>query len=86
MALRIDASSIRRAIVSELDLLPLRKTTNAAHMLDNAAVDFLISDAGMETLKGARGTDYGEARALPVFRKKRRVDTMGWEGWAHNPT
>jgi hypothetical protein len=41
----------------------------------NAAVDFVISDADMETLKNARAiVDYGEARAFPVFGKKRQID------------
>jgi diketogulonate reductase-like aldo/keto reductase len=56
----------------QLDLLPLPKTTNAAHMRTNAAVDFVISDADFEILRGARGdTDYGTASAFPVFGKKR---------------
>ncbi len=64
----------------QLGLLPLPKTTNAAHMRTNAAVDFLISDADMATLKDAKGTDYGEASAFPVFGKKRRIDDAAWEG------
>jgi diketogulonate reductase-like aldo/keto reductase len=64
----------------QLGLLPLPKTTNAAHMRTNAAVDFLISDADMATLKDAKGTDYGEASAFPVFGKKRRIDDAAREG------
>jgi diketogulonate reductase-like aldo/keto reductase len=53
----------------QLGLLPLPKTTKAAHMRANAAVDFEISAADMEALKGAeRIRDYGEASAFPVFR------------------
>jgi diketogulonate reductase-like aldo/keto reductase len=60
----------------QLDLLPLPKTANAAHMRANAAVDFMISDADIETLKGAQGgTDYGAAGMFPVFGKKREIDT-----------
>jgi diketogulonate reductase-like aldo/keto reductase len=56
----------------QLGLRPLPKTTNAAHMRANAAVDFEISDADMETLKSAQGdTDYGAAGMFPVFGKKR---------------
>jgi diketogulonate reductase-like aldo/keto reductase len=56
----------------QLGLLPLPKTTNAAHMRANAAVDFVISEADMETLKGApRETDYGAANRFPVFGKPR---------------
>lgn len=52
----------------QLGLLPLPKTTNPAHMRANAAVDFTISDADMDTLKNADGdTDYGEASKFPVF-------------------
>jgi diketogulonate reductase-like aldo/keto reductase len=58
----------------QLDLLPLPKTLNPAHMRDNAAVDFVISDADMVVLKAAQGsTDYGEASKFPVFEKKRQV-------------
>jgi diketogulonate reductase-like aldo/keto reductase len=41
---------------------------------DNAAVDFVISDADMDILKAAAShMDYGEASAFPVFGKKRQV-------------
>jgi diketogulonate reductase-like aldo/keto reductase len=59
----------------QLGLLPLPKTTNPEHMRSNIAVDFMISDADMETLKNAQNsTDYGEASTFPVFGKKRRID------------
>lgn len=59
----------------QLGLLPLPKTANAAHMRTNAAVDFLISNEDMVTLKGAPAdTDYGAASAFPVFGKKRQID------------
>lgn len=58
----------------QLDLLPLPKTSNVEHMRSNAAVDFVISDEDMETLKGARGQDYGEASRFPVFGKRREVN------------
>jgi diketogulonate reductase-like aldo/keto reductase len=58
----------------QLGLLPLPKTTNPTHMRANAAVDFVISDADIETLSSApEGTDYGAANMFPVFGKKRRV-------------
>jgi diketogulonate reductase-like aldo/keto reductase len=64
----------------QLGLLPLPKTANAAHMRDNAAVDFVISDADMDALKdAATNTDYGEASAFPVFGKKRQVADAGRE-------
>jgi diketogulonate reductase-like aldo/keto reductase len=55
----------------QLDLLPLPKTSNVEHMRSNAAVDFVISDADMATLKRARGPDYGEASRFPVFGRSR---------------
>lgn len=57
----------------QLGLLPLPKTANPEHLLANAAVDFAISDADIQTLNGVEGdTDYGAAGAFPVFGKKRR--------------
>lgn len=58
----------------QLDLLPLPKTTHPAHMRDNSAMDFKISETDMETLKSAKDTvEYGEAKAFPVFGKKRQT-------------
>ena len=58
-----------------LELLPLPKTLNPAHMRDNAAVDFVISDTDMEALRGAQDdTDYGEAGKFPVFGMKRHAE------------
>lgn len=58
----------------QLGLLPLPKTATVAHLRDNAAVDFVISDADMAVLKGFDAdTDYGEASVFPVFGKKRQV-------------
>ncbi|MFC5357990.1 aldo/keto reductase [Azospirillum himalayense] len=59
----------------QLGLLPLPKTTNAAHMRTNAALDFVISDADIATLKDAQeNTDYGAASKFPVFGKKREMN------------
>lgn len=58
----------------QLDLLPLPKTSNVEHMRSNAAVDFVISDEDMTTLKGAHGQDYGDASRFPVFGKPREVN------------
>jgi diketogulonate reductase-like aldo/keto reductase len=58
----------------QLGLLPLPKTADPAHLRDNAAVDFVISDADMDSLTGAANdVNYGEASAFPVFGKKRQV-------------
>lgn len=53
----------------QLGLLPLPKTANPEHMRVNAAVDFEISEADMQTLKGAeRIKDYGKSSVFPVYR------------------
>jgi len=58
----------------QLGLLPLPKTLNSAHMRDNAAVDFMISDEDMNALRCIEdSTDYGEAGKFPVFGKKRQA-------------
>lgn len=52
----------------EIGLLPLPKTANPAHMKNNAAVDFEISDKDMEFLKNVEPIkDYGEASKFPVY-------------------
>jgi diketogulonate reductase-like aldo/keto reductase len=52
----------------QLDMLPLPKTMNADHMRANAAVDFEIAKADMDTLKNVEPIkDYGEANRFPVF-------------------
>ena len=52
----------------QLGMLPLPKTTKVAHMRANAAVDFEISEADMQTLKSAELIqDYGAASVFPVF-------------------
>lgn len=42
-------------------------------MRSNAAVDFVISDEDMATLKAARRQDYGEASQFPVFGRCRQA-------------
>lgn len=55
----------------QLGTLPLPKTANPAHMKENAAVDFVISDADMDRLKSMKPLkDYGEFSAFPVFSGK----------------
>jgi diketogulonate reductase-like aldo/keto reductase len=54
--------------VFQLDLLPLPKTANPAHMKNNADVNFVISDEDMEFLKNIEKIeDYGDASIFPVF-------------------
>ena len=60
---------IRYAI--QLGAVALPKTANPDHMASNAAVDFTISDADMETLKHLKKLeDYGEFNVFPVFSGK----------------
>lgn len=55
----------------QLGTLPLPKTANPDHMRDNAKVDFVISDADMETLKQMeRIRDYGAFSGFPVYGGK----------------
>lgn len=55
----------------QLDTLPLPKSASLAHMQENAAVDFAISDADMEQLKNIEHIkDYGEHSVFPVFSGK----------------
>jgi diketogulonate reductase-like aldo/keto reductase len=60
----------------QLGLLPLPKTVNPDHMRGNPDVEFVISDADMETLKNAEALEvYGEASRFPVFGRKRQVES-----------
>lgn len=53
----------------QLGLVPLPKTQTPSHMESNAAVDFVISDEDMETLKSAEKIkDYGEFSIFPVYQ------------------
>ncbi|MGO1949903.1 MAG: aldo/keto reductase [Mycobacteriaceae bacterium] len=56
--------------VLQLGTVPLPKTENPDHMRTNAEVDFEISDADMDTLRGLNATDYGEFAEFPVFSGK----------------
>jgi diketogulonate reductase-like aldo/keto reductase len=55
----------------QLGTLPIPKTANPAHMKNNAEVDFMISDADMDTLKKLEQIkDYGEFGFFPVYGGK----------------
>ncbi len=57
--------------ILQLGLVALPKTANPDHMRANAAVDFEISEADMETLKAlAPIKDYGDASVFPVYGGK----------------
>ncbi len=63
--------------VLQLGLLPLPKTANLAHMKDNADVDFVISEADMDTLKNVEQIeDYGDASMMPVYGGKLNLRSM----------
>lgn len=52
----------------QLGLLPLPKTANPAHMRNNAAVDFVITDKDMASLENLEKIkDYGQASMFPVY-------------------
>jgi Aldo/keto reductases, related to diketogulonate reductase len=56
----------------QLGTLPLPKTGNPRHMLENTQVDFEISEADMTVLKNiAPIENYGEANVYPVFGIRR---------------
>lgn len=55
----------------ELGAVSLPKTADPAHMKENAAVDFAIAPADMETLKHIKPIEnYGEFSYFPVFSGK----------------
>lgn len=55
----------------QLGLAVIPKTANPDHMRINAKLDFVISDADMETLKNVEPIqDYGEHSYFPVFGGK----------------
>ncbi|MFI8951515.1 aldo/keto reductase [Streptomyces sp. NPDC053750] len=54
----------------QLGTVSLPKTANPEHMRSNAKVDFEISDADMDALRGLRDVDYGDHSAFPVFSGK----------------
>lgn len=56
--------------VLELGTIALPKTSNPAHMEDNAKLDFTIEQADMEILKALDFKEYGEFSFFPVFSGK----------------
>lgn len=57
--------------VLQLNLLPLPKTANPAHLKNNAEVNFVISEEDMEFLKNIEPIkDYGSASNFPVYGRK----------------
>ena len=63
--------------VPKLGLLPLPKTANPKHMLNNADLDFIISDEDMVILKNVKKIrDYGDASMMPVYGRKLNLKSM----------
>lgn len=59
----------------QLGLVVIPKTANPDHMRINAELDFVISDADMETLKSIEVIqNYGEHSYFPVFGEKNKVN------------
>ncbi|MGP9724222.1 aldo/keto reductase [Corynebacterium sp. AOP40-9SA-29] len=54
----------------QLGTVSLPKTANPEHMRSNAELDFAISEADMDTLRGLDERDYGESSAFPVYAGK----------------
>jgi diketogulonate reductase-like aldo/keto reductase len=54
----------------QLGTVSLPKTANPEHMRANAQVDFVISEADMQTLRDLEERDYGQASAFPVYSGK----------------
>lgn len=54
----------------QLDTVSLPKTANPDHMRANAQVDFVISDADMQTLRNLHAQDYGDSSVFPVYSGK----------------
>ena len=67
----VSAAQLCIRYVIQLGTVALPKTANPAHMASNAAVDFVISDEDMETLKQMEHIDtYGDFDCFPVFSGK----------------
>ena len=67
----VTAAQLCIRYVLQLGTVALPKTADPSHMAANAAVDFVISEADMETLKHMEHiADYGEFGYFPVFSGK----------------
>ena len=67
----VTAAQLCIRYVIQLGTVALPKTADSAHMKDNAAVDFVISDADMDALVHMdRIQSYGDFNVFPVFSGK----------------
>ena len=70
----VSAAQLCIRYVIQLGTVALPKTANPEHMASNAAVDFVISDADMDTLtRMDKIKDYGEFSFFPVFSGKEQA-------------
>ena len=70
----VSAAQLCIRYVIQLGTVALPKTANPEHMANNAAVDFVISDADMDTLTHMdKIKDYGEFSFFPVFSGKEQA-------------
>lgn len=77
MASRYGVSAVQLCIryCLQLGLLPLPKTANPVHMMENAAVNFVISEDDMRALCAIEPIlNYGEGAIFPVFGGKLNAD------------
>lgn len=56
--------------ILQLGMIALPKASSEAHIRENAALDFTISDEDMKILSDLSFKDYGEFAAFPVFAGK----------------
>ena len=67
----VTAAQLCIRYVIQLGTMALPKTADPAHMKDNAAVDFIISDADMDAMVHMdRIQSYGDFNVFPVFSGK----------------
>ena len=67
----VSAAQLCIRYVIQLGTVALPKTADPAHMRSDAAVDFVISDANMQTLvQMEKIQDYGDFNIFPVFSGK----------------
>lgn len=68
---QVSVSQLAIRYCLELGTLPLPKSENPAHIVENGAVDFQIASADLKTLEDLpQITNYGEASSFPVFHQQ----------------
>lgn len=68
---QVSVSQLAIRYCLELGTLPLPKSENPAHIVENGAVDFQIAPADLKTLEELpQITNYGDASSFPVFHQQ----------------